>query len=263
MGTGTREKTGAVARWNARSQPGPRGSRFSHRAVASFGTTRCGAGQPTPKSSVRIGLACLEQACLVGGVAAALLAHEKARAADDGLRAGVEAGAGRRRRRRRHRPTATDSRRRPRCVPARAAHRRHAPAHVTAGLDALGDDGVGSGAARCERLLHGPALVNPRPGGPASRGPPEGDDHVGLRGGREVSIARERQQEVHGHRLVAQPAHRGDLLAQVIRSEDADRAQTARGGDRCCQLVSRQAAAHAGLHHRQRHTEALPQEVHA
>ena len=29
-----RERTGAVARWNARSQPGPRGSRRSQRAVA-------------------------------------------------------------------------------------------------------------------------------------------------------------------------------------------------------------------------------------
>ena len=54
IGTGTREKAGAVARWNMRSQPGPRGSLLNQRMVASFGTTRCGAGQPAPNSSVRI-----------------------------------------------------------------------------------------------------------------------------------------------------------------------------------------------------------------
>ena len=36
-----------------RTQPGPRASSFSHRRVAAFSMTRCGAsGQPSPKSSV-------------------------------------------------------------------------------------------------------------------------------------------------------------------------------------------------------------------
>ena len=50
---GIRERIGAVARCNGRNHRGPRGLVPSQRAVASFATTRWGAGQPAPKSSVR------------------------------------------------------------------------------------------------------------------------------------------------------------------------------------------------------------------
>jgi hypothetical protein len=52
IATGSREKAGAVALWNARSQAGPRGSLLSQRTGASFATTRCDADQPMPNISV-------------------------------------------------------------------------------------------------------------------------------------------------------------------------------------------------------------------
>ena len=52
-GTGVIESVEPRQSRFSRRQPGPRGSFRSERAVAWLGTTRCDAGQPTPKSSVR------------------------------------------------------------------------------------------------------------------------------------------------------------------------------------------------------------------
>ena len=77
-----------------------------------------------------------------------------------------------------------------------------------------------------------------------------------------MGAAREGQQEVDGQRPVAQPAGRGNLPAQVIGREDADRSQAAGRRDRRGELVPRQAAAHAGLHDRQLHPESLQKSAH-
>ena len=77
-----------------------------------------------------------------------------------------------------------------------------------------------------------------------------------------MAPAGEGQQQVHGQRPVAELAGGGDLPAQVLGSEDADRSQAAGLGDRRGQLVSRQAAAHPGLNDRQLHPKPLEQGAH-
>ena len=117
-----RESAGA-ARPVERAQPA-RAARVAAAASApspGSRTTRCGAGQPAPKSSVRSVSRPSIEARLVGGVSAALLAEQEAGAADDRLGARVEVGpdvggGGDRRR-----PRGPDSRRERRPGPARAA----------------------------------------------------------------------------------------------------------------------------------------------
>ena len=75
--------------------------------------------------------------------------------------------------------------------------------------------------------------------------------------------ASERQQQVDGKRPVAQPTGRSNLPAQVVGSEDADRPQATGRGDGRGELVSRQAAAHAGLNDRQLDPESLEERPHS
>ena len=83
-------RRGAERRLRARFSRGPRGSPPSRRSVAALGTTRCGAGQPAPKSSVRIVSLAASRRCAVLGVGAALLGEQEAGAGDGGARARVE-----------------------------------------------------------------------------------------------------------------------------------------------------------------------------
>ena len=78
-----------------------------------------------------------------------------------------------------------------------------------------------------------------------------------------MGAASERQQDIDRQRPVRQPPGSGHFRAQVARSQEADRAEPAGRGDGPGKLMSRQAAAHAGLNDRQLHSESLQEARHA
>ena len=147
--------------------------------MAALATTRWGAGQPAPKSSVRRVASAASSRSLVAGMGAALVGEQEAGAGDGAPRAGLERPgtsaalgdpAGEQQR------EAGGSAARTRSSSSRAGV---VAAHVAARLDALDDHAVGAGGLGGARLLDGAALVDPGAAGAALRRPPEGDDDVG------------------------------------------------------------------------------------
>ncbi len=248
--------------WNARNQPGPRVSRASQRTVlVRDDTVR---RRPAYAEELREdGAAGPDQTRLVGGVSAALIAHQEAGPADHGLRPGIETG--------RDVGDVGDASGREngiavshRTTNARQQlHRGQRPANVATGLDALSNHAVRPGRACRECLLDRATLVHPDLGGPPPRGAPKGDDHVGLRSRLEVPAARERQEQVHRQRPIAQPAGRRDLSSQPTGIKHADRAQATGRRDRRGEPMPRKATAHATLHNRHLHSQPLQQGTHA
>ena len=77
-----------------------------------------------------------------------------------------------------------------------------------------------------------------------------------------MGAAGERQQEVDGHGAVSQPAARRDLLAQVLRGENADRPEAAGGRYGSGEFVPGETTAHPRLDDRQIQPESVQESVH-
>jgi hypothetical protein len=139
---------------------------------------------------------------------------------------------------------------------------RRGAAHVSAGLEALCDHGVGARALGGQRLPDGPDLVDPDPRGAAAGPAPERDQDVRLLGDLEVRRLREWEQQVHRERPIGEPARRGELVPEPIRHEYPDRAETAGLRDRRSEGGTGEPAAHTGLHDRQLDSESLQEDPH-
>jgi hypothetical protein len=150
-----------------------------------------------------------------------------------------------------------------RAHPVEQLERCDRSAHVPPRLDALLDHGIRAGLAREQALAGRAALMDPQLCRPSPRPSPEGDDHIGLRGCLKVGPPRERQQQIHRHRLCAERPELRDLPAQLAGREDPDRAESARLRDRGCELRSRQPPAHARLDDRQLYSGLLQKPGHA
>ena len=157
----------------------------------------------------------------------------------------------RRRARRCRPPRAPGTRARALHACARAGRARLGAANVAARLDALRDHRVGAGRVRGQRLLDGPALVDPDAARPAPRAAPERDDDVGrLRRG-EVRGARERQRGRSRPPARRCGRARRRSRATATRAADADRAETTRLADGRRERAARDPATHAGLDDRE------------
>ena len=77
-----------------------------------------------------------------------------------------------------------------------------------------------------------------------------------------MGAAGERKQEVDGHGAVSQPAARGDLLAQVLRGENANRPETAGGRYGPGEFVPGETTAHPRLDDRQIQPESVQENAH-
>ena len=150
--------------------------------------------------------------------------------------------------------------------------RRLAPAHMAAGLHALGDEGLGAGVLGVQRVLQRAHLVHHGDAGgaqPRDQGPvhvPEQADHGHAERNAQIHLALQQRggraggDEVDAKRLAGACAQLGHLALDERQrlAHHAQEAKAAGLGDRGHQLMARDAA-HAGQQQRQAAAQQLAQ----